>query len=72
MDLINEIIYGDKWDEINRAMTTPYVPRDPFGPGGLTPQEMILLAVYDAEVLRGVVHTAEWDTLMQDLRERTA
>jgi hypothetical protein len=54
-----------KWvDSLGR----PYVPRDPFGPGGMTPQELLLLATYNAEVARGIVHTDEWNAEMAELQ----
>jgi hypothetical protein len=44
--------------------------RDPFGPGGLTPNELLALATYNAEVGRGIVHTDEYDDRMRELQEQ--
>jgi hypothetical protein len=34
------------------------------------PDEFSLLAEYNAEVGRGIVHTSEWDKLMKAVQER--
>lgn len=38
--------------------------------GGLTRDEVQVLDVYNAEVERGIVHTAEWSRRMEEFQQR--
>lgn len=37
---------------------------------GLTPDEVRVLDTYNAEVVRGIVHTTEWDQQMEEMQKR--